>query len=135
MIELAQHQMYPMLAENEIVAGTERVKTWLHSGKLLFVEEACPKTLEQMRAYRWAETATKDGQQQEREKVYKKDDELPDCIRYALMTWPELPVPAPVDDKRDISELSPKMQYDISRMRRVEGQQEKEKTVTMDFWG
>lgn len=135
MIEFAQHAIYPMLAENEIVAGTERVKTWLHRRQLWFAEEACPKTLEQMRAYRWAETTTKDGQLQDREKVYKKEDELPDCIRYALMTWPELPSEAAVEARRDISELSPKMQQDIHRMRRSEGTAEKsEPTVVGDFW-
>ena len=136
MIEFAQHGVYPMLAENEIVAGTERVKTWLHRRQLWVVEESCPKTIEQLRAYRWADTANKDGQLQAKEKVYKKDDELPDCIRYALMTWPELPVEAVVEQQRDLEGLSPTMRRDIERMRKFEGADKKEEpSVCQDFWG
>ena len=117
MIELAQHHILCQKAENNQISGIERVKSWLHTGQLFFVESLCQRTLRQMKAYRWAEnTSPKDGSQR-LERVFKKDDELPDCLRYALMTWPQLPNVPTVDKKRDISHLSPNMQANIQRIR------------------
>jgi hypothetical protein len=45
-----------------------------------------------MQAYRYAPNIAPDGQKK-KEQVFKKDDELPDGIRYALMAWPILPEP------------------------------------------
>lgn len=136
MLELAQHGMNCQGAENDIVSGTERVKSWLHSKNLWFVESLCPMTIRQMKAYRWAENVGKDGQFR-REKVYKLDDELPDCLRYAVMTWPVLPKAPPeaTTAPRDISKLPEEMRGAIARMRTID----KEPTatpqdVTGDFW-
>ena len=139
MIEFAQHNIFPQPAENDIIAGTERVKTWLHRKQLWFVDGvdgySCPLTIKQMKAYRWAESKTRDGQLRDKEKVYKKNDELPDCIRYALMTWPELPEAPVVSTQRDISMLPPETQYAIQRMRRIEDRvEEKGPTVVGDFF-
>ncbi len=41
--------------------------------------------------YRRAENLKPDGQKKAKEEVFKKDDELPDALRYMLMSWPELP--------------------------------------------
>ena len=79
MIELAQHGIRCQGAENDVVAGTERVKTWLHRHQLWFVESRCPMTIKQMKAYRWAPDKSKDGQVRP-ERVYKLNDELPDCF-------------------------------------------------------
>jgi hypothetical protein len=121
MLELAQHGIYCQKAENDIVAGTERVKSWLHTKQLWFVESHCPKTVEQMQAYRWAEDKARDGQIR-KEKVFKLDDELPDCVRYALMTWPILPKGAPTLEAgpRDISHFSEDIQVSIKRNRRLD---------------
>ena len=51
-----------------------------------------PKTIDQMRAYRYAINIANDEQKRP-EKVFKFKDELPDALRYALMAWPELPAP------------------------------------------
>lgn len=120
MIELAQHGIFCQPAENDIVAGTERVKSWLHMKQLWFVESLCPRTIKQMQTYRWAEDKAKDGSVR-KERVYKKEDELPDCLRYAVMTWPVLPKP-PVntDTRRDISKLPEHMQAIIERMRKID---------------
>jgi len=137
MIELAQHGIMAQPAENDVVAGTERVKSWLHQKQLWFVEALCPKTLEQCQAYRWAEPKTKDGQYREKEKVFKKDDELPDCLRYAVMTWPQLPkTPIVVNTGRDISKLPEDMQRIILRERKNNKDPEplKEQDVVGDFY-
>lgn len=136
MIELAQHGIYCQPAENDVVAGTERVKTWLHRKQLWFVESLCPQTIRQMKAYRWAEnTSPKDGSSR-KEKVFKKDDELPDCVRYALMTWPILPEkPASAVPQRDLSHFQGEMRTSMERVRRLEGLHEAEdKTLNQDFW-
>ncbi len=95
-IELAQHGIFCQKSENDIVAGTQRVTSWLQAKQLWFVEEACPQTLNQMRSYRWADNTGKD-EQKRKERVFKLEDELPDCLRYALMTWPVLPKEPPTE--------------------------------------
>lgn len=137
MIELAQHGITPFPAENDVVAGTERVKSWLHQKQLWFVEDLCPMTVRQMKAYRWAPDKAKDGQVR-KEKVFKKEDELPDCIRYAVMTWPQLPVAAASSTERDISSLPAAMQDSIRAMRRIDkpivDHDPTNKDRTGDFW-
>jgi hypothetical protein len=136
MIELAQHNIMCQPSENDVVAGTERVKSWLHQKQLWFVEQNCPMTVKQMKAYRWAPDKAKDGSVR-KEKVYKKDDELPDCLRYAVMTWPLLPVAPPVSPLRDISKLPNEMQASITRMRKLDKEpiaDPNESITTQDFW-
>lgn len=78
-------------AENKQDVGIQRVQSWLYSKQLWFVRSGCPLTIEQMKQYRYAENTKPGGEKKEKENVFKKDDELPDGIRYALMAWPELP--------------------------------------------
>jgi hypothetical protein len=121
LIELAQHGIFCERAQNDIIAGTERVKSWLHTKRLFFIEKLVPNTIRQMKSYRWAENySPKDEQKKVKEKVYKKEDELPDAIRYSLMCWPQLPKPAPANPARDISKLPGEMQATIERMRRID---------------
>lgn len=138
MIELAQHGIMCQGAENDVVSGTERVKSWLHARQLWFVERLCPLTVQQMKAYRWAVNEAKDTSKR-MEKVFKKDDELPDCLRYALMTWPQPLTAAPKLEtpQRDLSHLPQKMQDDIRVMRKIsKSEDEKLKPLDTvgDFW-
>lgn len=122
MIELSQHGIHNLFpAQNDVVAGIERVKSMLHKGELWFAVPMCHNTVKQMQAYRWAEnTSPKDGAAR-KERVYKKQDELPDCIRYAAMTWTTPFQSAPkVDDRRDLSKLPDDMRNTIERMRRYD---------------
>ncbi len=137
MIELAQHGIFCQLSQNDQMAGIERVKSWLHANQLWFVESAVPRTIKQMKAYRFDENySPKDGAAR-KERVFKKDDELPDCLRYALMTWPLLPQTiiesAP---KRDISKLPQEMQDTINRIRRIDNPPKELdfKDMTGDLW-
>lgn len=135
-LELAQHGIYCQRAENEIVAGTERVKSWLQTRQLWFIEDKCPKTIQQMKAYRWDDNTTTDGQLT-KQKVFKIADELPDCLRYALMTWPQLPsTPVEEEKPRDLSSFSPEIRVSIERMRRIDNKEKlKPNDVVMDFYG
>ena len=140
MIELAQHHVLCSPANNDVVAGVERVKSWLHANQLFFVEALCPKLIRQMKAYRWAENVSPKDNSQRKERVFKKDDELPDCLRYSVMVWPLLPKP-PVDDNpmRDISTLSVDQQRRINRERRIDGKIQDMEDITadsfmQDFW-
>lgn len=136
MLELAQHGMYCQPSENDIVAGTERVKSWIQCKQLYFIEDRCPLTLKQMRAYRWAENKSPKDDQKRKEKVFKLNDELPDCLRYALMTWPILPTPIIEANKpRDISNLPSKMQDEIRMMRKIDKEPSvKPQDYTGDFY-
>ena len=80
-------------AENKHEIGIQRVQSWLYAKQLWFAY-TCPTLIEQMKAYRYAENikpAT--GEKSEKEKVFKYKDELPDALRYGLMSWPALPEP------------------------------------------
>jgi len=135
MIELVQHHIICQPAENDVVAGTERVKSWLHQKQLWFVESLCPMTIKQMETYRWAPDKSKDGSVR-KERVYKKNDELPDCLRYAVMTWPTLPKSLPVNTERDISKLPDETQATILRMRKIDADPTMlpKDEITGDFW-
>lgn len=135
MIELAQHGITCQGAENDVVAGTERVKSWLHSKQLFFVASKAPLTIQQMKAYRWADNEARD-QAKRIEKVYKKDDELPDCIRYACMTYPILPSGPPKQENqpRDLSLLPDEMRASILRMRRIDAEPKLTLDTVQDFW-
>lgn len=136
MIELAQHGIYCQPSENDVVSGTERVKSWLHARQLWFIAQNCPMTIEQLQAYRWAPDKTSDGQVR-KEKVYKLNDELPDCLRYAVMTWPQLPKIVAIEDQsRDLSTFPGDVRKAIERMRRIDKQYKEEPLDTVgDFWG
>ena len=138
MMELAQHQIYCQPAENDQVSGIERVKSWLHTKQMWFVEARCPQTIKQLKAYRWAENASPRTDEKRREKVFKLNDELCDCVRYSVMTWPVLPkappeVAVPV---RDLSQMPDEMRASIQRMRKLDKDPTLPETqdVTQDFW-
>lgn len=133
-IELAQHGVYAAKAENDVVAGTERVKSWLVTNQLFFVADKVPQTIRQMQAYRWADNTNTDGQTR-KERAFKKNDELPDALRYALMSWPILPRPQEIVKIRDISHLPEMEQATIRRMRELEKVVSEEPSdPTGDFW-
>ncbi len=138
MIELGQHNIFCQGSENDVVAGTERVKSWLHGKQMWFIESLCPQTVKQMKAYRWAENVSPRDEQKRKEKVFKVNDELPDCIRYAVMTWPVLPSAPPelLPQVRDLSHLPLEMQASIQRMRKLDKEPEvkKQDVVGDDFW-
>jgi hypothetical protein len=89
-------------AENKHEIGIQRVSSWLHA-RQLFLTHHVPLTIQQLRAYRYANNYMPDDQKKDRETVFKKKDELPDAVRYAVMAWPELP-------KSDLILLSPDAQ-------------------------
>lgn len=77
-------------AENKHEIGIQRVQSWLYT-KGLFFAYTVPNTVEQMRAYRYANNSKPDGTKKVKEEVFKFKDELPDGVRYAMMAWPEMP--------------------------------------------
>lgn len=104
----------PAEAKHEV--GIQRVQSWLHAGQLYFAYTV-PKTIQQMCAYRYAENKTIDGQKK-KENVFKFADELPDCVRYMLMSWPSLPKDENREEKkRDLRELDDQSRVEIERMR------------------
>lgn len=137
-IELAQHGILCQRAENDVISGIERIKSALYSKQLWFAEPVCPRTVQQMMAYRWDDNYSPTDQQKLKERVYKVDDELPDCIRYALLTWPRLPSGPPIEEvkPRDISKLDDKTRSYLELMRRIDAEPKnpEESTVAADFW-
>lgn len=136
MMELAQHGVPCERAQNDVVAGTERVKSWLEARQLFFIEARVPRTIQQMKSYRWADNySPKDEQKKVKEKVYKKEDELPDAIRYALMGWPGLPKATPLNPDRDLSQLPAEMKASIERLRRIDREPKADPNTSMeDFY-
>lgn len=121
-IELAQapFPIYTSSAENDVIAGIERTKSWIHSGQLYILERFCPKTVEQLAAYQWAENTDKRGEKKGTEKVKKINDDLCDPFRYALMTWPSLPQLEERTDTRDLSGFSEEERWALERMMRID---------------
>jgi hypothetical protein len=122
-IEFASHGVGVVPAENNQEAGFQRVLSWMHTRQLYFTYQ-CPKTIEQMCALHYAANVNPDGSKKDKESQFKVNDELPDCIRYALMSWPELPkAPKAVDKTLDRHDA--RTRYDIEEMRDYHKQESK----------
>ena len=93
-LELSQYGIYPAAAENGVEAGIQRLYAWMVTNRLRIATSRCPRLLEQLRAYRYADLKPTLRGLQEDAAVYKVDDDLPDGLRYGVMLWPELPEPA-----------------------------------------
>jgi hypothetical protein len=141
-IELAQHGLFAAPAENDVVAGIERVKSWAIVNRLWIVKSRCPKLIRESTRYRWKDTASSKDESKGRQEPIKKDDDILDSLRYALMLWPQLPdefVPTPeTAQKRDLLMLDDRTRADIERMRRFEAQVDDEiqesATGMMEFY-
>ena len=135
-IELAQHGIFAAAAENAVIAGIERVKSWMVAGRIRFVKSRTKKLVSSLKSYRWAETEKKDGSTGIQQ-PYKRKDDLPDALRYGVMTWPHLPEMAEGNTGgRDLSSLPEKDQRDIARMLRHEkGQKDKVEDGVGEFFG
>ena len=116
MLELHRLGITCQPADNEQLGGTQRVQTWLRQGKLWFVGSRVPHTVSQMMSLRHAE-GRKDEQSRKKLVVYKKDDELPDTIRYSIACMPELADDPEHAKQADISMYENKVQGEIVQMR------------------
>ncbi len=118
-MEFAAHGVAVAPAENDQMAGIQRVLSWLYVGQLKFAH-TCPRAFEQMKTYRYAKNESNDKQKL-KEKVFKLRDELPDCIRYGLMLWPSLPKTEAVSmseaEKARWAALDEKSRMEIQAMR------------------
>lgn len=90
-LEFALKGISVVPAENKHAIGIQRVQAWLLADQLWFWGPGCPRTIEQMQSYRYADNKSADGQKKLNEDVFKVKDELPDAVRYAIMAWPSLP--------------------------------------------
>jgi hypothetical protein len=128
-------------AANDQEAGRQRVLSWLYTRQLK-IAYTCPRTFEQMKQLKFADNKQSDGQKRDREKVVKLNDELPDCVRYALMTWPRLPTAPDVSGLRDLRTLDPKTRWELEKVREF-GKAGDERDLepvhesypSGDFWG
>lgn len=116
-IELAQYGLLCMPSESEVFAGIERTKSWFKTRRLWLPKSRVPKLIRELQGYHWADTAKSDGQKG-LQQPFKKNDDLCDALRYALMSWPELPKPLVIQPGRDIRTLPLKTQLEIDRVRR-----------------
>lgn len=90
-IEFAQMGITASAAENNVQAGIQRTLSWMHTKGIRFVGTRVPMLLEEMSSYRWRDNVAPGTGEKRKEEPYKKDDDLVDAMRYALMTWPQLP--------------------------------------------
>lgn len=133
-------------AENKHQLGIQRVQTWLTTQQMWFVRSRCPKTIDQMKGYRYADNYLGDGQKREKEEVFKKRDELPDAVRYATLAWPELPKALAITmterEQKRWDALDANSKLDIERIRayndieKTKHLQQTDKNWPIgDFWG
>ena len=144
-IELSLYGLVTHDAENDVVAGINRVTSWMLASRhgtgqfpsgLVLPKRYCPKLIKRLKSYRWAEHDKRDGSTSTRELVYKKHDDLPDALRYALMLYPERPKGDPVHGKsRDLAGMPDHTRLEMERMRRIEAAEKKliEESRTMDL--
>lgn len=128
-IELAQHGLFTQPAENDVVAGIERVKSWCIVGRIFIVKSRCPKLLREAGRYRWKNTTSAKDESAGRQVPIKKDDDILDALRYGLMLWPQLPedfVPAEPDHRRNLAPLDAKTRAEIERVRSFDTAHEKQ---------
>lgn len=135
-IELSQFGIYPQISNSNVVDGIRRVQSWLAADQLFFLEEAVPKTIEQMRGFRWDENLRPDGQLKP-EAVFKENDDLPDALRYAVMSWPELPTRPELDAPRGRSfdEFAEADQWAYKRMQNIEARERGEVEPDEEYTG
>ena len=136
-IELAQYGLFTIPAENDVIAGINRVSAWMLASKaknhglpqgLAIPRRIAPSLVRRLQAYRWDESGKRDGATKHRELVYKKNDDLPDALRYALMTYPELPRVDPGNaggKPRDLAGMPDNTRIELERMRRIESHEKR----------
>lgn len=90
-IEFAQMGIACSAADNNVQGGIQRVLAWMHTRQIRFVASKCPNLCEELGGYRWRDNIAPLTGEKRKEEPYKKDDDLCDALRYALMTWPSLP--------------------------------------------
>jgi phage terminase large subunit-like protein len=80
-----------VLANNDVVAGINRVASYLDSGNLLITRN-CQNLIQELLRYRWKTWASKRiGQQNNNHEVaHKKNDHAADSLRYFIMSRPDL---------------------------------------------
>lgn len=129
-IELAQHGIFAQAVEagpGSVVAGIERVKSWMLSGRLKLVKSRTKQLVSQLKSYRWKESEKRDGSTAQQE-PYKRKDDLCDALSYALRMWPHLPAPAEgTTGVRDLSNYSEKDRRDAERMAQFDRTNQKDK--------
>jgi hypothetical protein len=116
-LEFNAHNILVAPAENDQMAGIQRVLSWLYT-KQLKIAYTARRTFDQMKQYRYADNLMPSGEKKEREKVFKLKDELCDCVRYALMTWPVLPqMISDGGTGRDLSKLDARTRWELDKLR------------------
>lgn len=122
-------------AENKHEVGNQRVNSWLASRQIWFVKSRVPRTIEQLKAYRYAPNVTPDGQKK-KESVFKQKDELPDALRYALMAFPELPDPDKVvltdREQKRWDGFDERTRQEVERVREFNRRNDKGKELSED---
>ncbi len=137
-IELAQHGIFAQAVEagpGSVVAGIERVKSWMIVRRIKFVKSRTKQLVSQLKSYRWKETERRDGSTGIQE-PYKRKDDLCDALSYMVRMWPHLPEAPALIAGRDLSKLSDSDRAQIERMARYDGSlKEKEVEDGGDFYG
>jgi hypothetical protein len=115
-VEFSAQGVHVAPAENDQMAGIQRVLSWLYTQQFK-IAYTCPRLYDQMKKYKYAKNTTTDGQKTAKENVVKLHDELPDCVRYALMSWPSLPKPLEKASGRDLSRMDPRIVWELQKMK------------------
>lgn len=86
-----------MLANNEVGAGIDKVKSYLKvdprtTKPRLFIFSTCTNLIDEFAKYRYKQlTGSQVGNQSEKEEPVKVDDHLMDALRYLIMSRPDAP--------------------------------------------
>lgn len=89
--ELARLGVPTIPSDSDRRAGRIQLGAYLRTGQLVYEVGACPETIRELRGYRWAADANREGQQ---EKTLGDDHGI-DTDRYAVMSRPTVSVRRP----------------------------------------
>ncbi len=86
--EFFDHAIHPILGQNDVITGINRIKERLKYNKL-FVFDTCTNLKKEFKRYRWKD-APKSGEDGKPAPI-KTDDHALDALRYVAMSRPYLP--------------------------------------------
>lgn len=108
-MEYADNGIVTIAGQNSVPAGINRVRERFQKDTL-FVQSHCVEMIDELQKYRWKKPPR--SEEATTEKPVKKDDDLADALRYAVMSRPYLPNEV-IEDNRD--PMLKLMQEDMER--------------------
>ncbi len=101
-MEYADNGIVTIAGQNAVTAGINRVRERFQK-EMLFVQANCAEMIDELQKYRWK--APPRSEEATREAPVKREDDLVDALRYAVMSRPYLPEAAVQSNEDPIQKM------------------------------